>query len=511
LVAALSIALVLVTTGLVVVVRDRAEARRELDALREELDAQQTPADTDESNEGSAQPGDGGDAAPQGDGPAQGDGPPQGDAPSRGDAPSETPSDQGGLQDLLEQLMGSAGMPNVDPACFADVMGEGGGESIEGTVEEQVAAIAPIVEELRGLRFEDGVDPEFQTSEQFERELAEAVESDYPAAQADLDSRVLQLLGAIPKGTDLKALQGEVLEGQVAGYYDPDTGEIVVRVPDAGDSLDLNGQVTLAHELNHALTDQALGLPGADQEGQSDANLAATALVEGDATLLMQQFSFAAASLMDQLGSALSPDALAAQGQLEDVPAYLRNELMFPYLSGLSYACRLYVEGGWPAVDAAYDDLPQTTAEILFPDAAGGAPEDPADPASPGSGWTQARRDTLGAAPLLWLLQAPGGDEEAAVDGAEDAARQWAGDELTLFTDGDRSAMALALVARDDSGTMCDAVGEWYRAAFDTTSEESSGVTVLAGGGQVGALACDGRDVRLGIAPDEATAVALSR
>jgi len=354
------------------------------------------------------------------------------------------------------------------------------------------------------------VDPDFQTSDEFERELAETVESEYPAAQADLDSRALQLLGAIPKGTDLKALQSEVLEGQVAGYYDPDTGEIVVRVPNAGESLDLNGQVTLAHELDHALTDQALGLPAADDEGRSDANLAATALVEGDATLLMQQFSFAAASLMDQLGSALSPDALAAQGQLEDVPAYLRNELMFPYLSGLSYACRLYVDGGWPAVDAAYDDLPQTTAEILFPEAAGEAPEDPSDPSSPGGGWTQARRDTLGAAPLLWLLEAPGGDEEAAVDGAEDAVRQWAGGELTLFTDGDRSALAVDLVANDDGAVLCDAVQAWYQAAFDTTSDESGGVTVLAGGGQVGALACDGDDVRLGIGPDEATAVALS-
>ena len=83
--------------------------------------------------------------------------------------------------------------------------------------------------------------------------------------------------------------------------------------------------------------------------------------------------------------------------------------------------------------------------------------------------------------------------------------------ELTLFTDGDRSALAVALVAKDDGAALCDAVQDWYPAAFDTTSEESGGVTVLAGGGQVGALACDGGDVRLGIGPDEATAVALSR
>ena len=406
--------------------------------------------------------------------------------------------------------MGSAGLPDVDPACFTDVLGEGGGESIDGTVEEQVAAIAPVVEDLRGLRFEDRVDPDFQTSDEFERELADTVESEYPAEQADLDSRVLQLLGAVPKGTDLKALQSEVLEGQVAGYYDPETGEIVVRVPDAGASLDINGQVTLAHELDHALTDQALGLPGADDEGQSDANLAATALVEGDATLLMQQFSFTAASLMDQLGSALSPDALAAQDQLEDVPAYLRNELMFPYLSGLSYACRLYVEGGWPAVDAAYDDLPQTTAEILFPEAAGDArgPErsrvarrrvDAGPPgharcraaavAAPGSRWRRGGRASR--APRT---RCAGGRVASSRCSPTGTARRWP------------SGWSIG----DDGGALCAAVQEWYSAAFDTTSEESGGVTVMAGGDQVGALACEGRDVRLGIAPDEATAVGLT-
>ena len=33
---------------------------------------------------------------------------------------------------------------------------------------------------------------------------------------------------------------------------------------------------------------------------------------------------------------------------------------------------------------------------------------------------------------------------------------------------------------------------------------------MMDGGGQVGALHCDGRDVRLGIGPDEATAAALA-
>ena len=100
------------------------------------------------------------------------------------------------------------------------------------------------------------------------------VRAEYPVEQADLDSRALQLLGAVPRGTDLKALQEDLMSGQVAGYYDPETGDVVVRVPEGGGSLDANGQITLAHELDHALTDQALGLPDIEEVGASDANLA---------------------------------------------------------------------------------------------------------------------------------------------------------------------------------------------------------------------------------------------
>ena len=191
---------------------------------------------------------------------------------------------------------------------------------------------------------------------------------------------------------------------------------------------------------------------------------------------------------MDQLGSALSPDALAAQDQLEDVPAYLRNELMFPYLSGLSYACRLYVEGGWPAVDAAYDDLPQTTAEILFPEAAGDKPENPRDPASPGGGWTQARRTrsaprrccgcsrprvaTRRPASRTPRTRCAGGRVASSRCTRTATVRRWPSGWSTATT-AERSAPPCR---------------EWYGAAFDATSEENGGVTVMAGGDQVGAL-----------------------
>ena len=485
------------------VTRDDAEEAARSDLL-ERVDALLREGSDGQSN-GGAGDGDGGTA---GDGGSDS----EGTNPSPDTVPSEPqPGDSG---DPLEDLLGGlGGTPEVDPSCL---LGEGStpnllGGGIEGTVDEQVEQIARLVEEERGLQFDREIEPELLAADEFDQRIAEMVRAEYPVEQADLDSRMLQLLGAVPRGTDLKALQEDLMSGQVAGYYDPETGAVVVRVPEGGGSLDANGQITLAHELDHALTDQALGLPDIEEAGASDANLARLALVEGDATLLMQRFSLQSIGLLDQLGSALGPEAAAAQEDLAGVPSYLRSELMFPYTTGLAYACRLQDDGGWRGVDAAYDQLPVSTAEVLFADREGFAPVDPTDVEAPGGAWDEAERDTLGAAELQWLFQAPGGDEGRAIEGAESAAHAWAGGELALFTEGERSALGLALVDDSDTGALCAAVEEWYQAAFETDATESGGATVLDGGGQVGVLRCDGPDVRLGIAPDQATAAALAR
>jgi hypothetical protein len=510
------VALLATTAGLVVLVQDRADARRELASLRQQLETQQgggaAPPASSPQPGGSSRKGDG-PQAPQGDAP-QSDGPqgdaPQGDAPApKGDAPQS--NDQ---SNPLDNLLGGSGAPNLDPACLgldsSNPLNGLKGNPIDGTVEQQVTKISALVENERGLRFKHPVKPEFLASKDFDQRLAKNVDSEYSASQADIDGRVLSLLGAVPKGTDMKALQSELMTGQVAGYYDPESGDIVVRVPDGGGSLDGEGQVTLAHELDHALTDQALVLPDSEQKGQSDSDLARLALVEGDATLLMEQFSMKSLGLLGQLGGALSPDALQAQRQLEETPAYMQRQLMFPYITGLEYTCRLYKAGGWPGVDIAYKLLPRTSAEVMFPEESGMVPKDPKDPATLTGGWKVAQKDTIGAAQLLWLMQAPGGNERKGLDQPLDAVRHWAGGELVLSTKGDQSALGVALVDNQDGGALCSAVENWYQAAFSTSRSQDGDAVVMNGEGQVGVARCAGRDVRLGIAPDLATATKLA-
>ena len=383
-------------------------------------------------------------------------------------------------------------------------------------VEEQIASIADAVERLRGLEFGEPVEPVFLSPEEITARVRELFLEEYTPELGDQESRILGALGAIPPETDLRSLRAEVFGSQVAGFYDPHTGELVVR--QAGDALTANDRIVLAHELDHALTDQVLGLPVPDdlRAGSEDRDLAATALVEGDATLLMQRYSVSL-SLEDQLG-ALDPtaliDAFQAQADLAELPHFLQAELRFPYEEGLTYVCDRHAEGGWPAVDAAYDDPPDSTLEILFPDRDGLALGDPrpgSDPDAPG--WDPTPGRQFGAAQLLWLLQAPGGDPTQALPNAEAVVGEWAGGALNLWTKGPDSAVAILLLDRPGGASLCRGISDWYRAAIPDDDEQvDQGPALLTDGtAQDGFLRCVGDEVRLGIAPQVRTAMAITR
>lgn len=419
----------------------------------------------------------------------------------------------GQLDDLLGggDLLGGAN-PQALAACVgSDDLGSlfGPGETLTGTIDDQIRQIARGVEELRGLTFGTDVTPTLLAPADFAERVASTVREEYPADEADIDARYLVGLGALPAGTDLLDLQAELLAGQVAGFYDPDTGELVV--PDDGDGgLDATERLVLAHELDHALTDQALGLPPIDVKGDWDGNLARSALAEGDATLLMQRYASTRLSLMDQFGQMMDSDVLGSQQQLEAVPPYLRRELMFPYTSGLAYVCAGYGADGWAAVDADYATPPSTTAEILFPERTDLEPTDASDLRSPGGAWEVVRTDTIGAAQLLWLFEAPGGDESAALPDALEAVRAWGGGELIIATRGADTSIGIALVDESASGALCSAVDTWYERSFDDDVRSGAGATVTFDGGrQAAVLECRGGEVRLGIGPDLATASAL--
>ncbi|MGI8685744.1 MAG: hypothetical protein ACR2MO_11780 [Acidimicrobiales bacterium] len=377
---------------------------------------------------------------------------------------------------------------------------------------EQLREIATGLQELRMLRFRHVPEPVYVTPDEMSRRvLAEVAASLSPEVAAD-EARGLISLGALPAGADLHALTEQALGEQVAGYYDTETGELVVARQTTSGGLDGQSRIVLAHELDHALTDQAIGLPADDGQpapGAEDAALARLALVEGDATLAMQLYGLAYVPLLDQLSGLTG--AISSQDKLARLPYHVQQNLLFPYIGGLSLACALHDAGGWAAVDAAYKAPPASTAQVLFPERylAGEAPVDPRDPSAPGGVWTALPRRAFGAAELQWLLEAPGGDTDDAVDHADQRAAGWAGGELQVWVDGDRTATGVALVQHAGQPALCATMAAWYAAAFrggKQVAKKAGEALAVDGARQDAVIHCAGADVRIGIAPDLATA-----
>lgn len=380
------------------------------------------------------------------------------------------------------------------------------------TLAEQLERVTRTVAELRQLPFDELPAPTFLTPEELAEEAAAVVE-DYTLADADIDVRVLSLLGAVEPGTDLRQLLSVALAEQVAGFYDPEDGRLVVGTRDASRRLGPLDELVLAHELEHALVDQVIGLPDLEvQAGDEDRAFAHQALIEGDATVLMEEYATVAFSFIDQLR--LAGESFALAGQLEnltEMPHVIQRTLLMPYEEGAVFVRTLLDEGGWAAVDDAYRSPPDSTADILYPERylSGEEHVAPRPVPVPGGAWVHGATMGFGAADLLLLFEAPGGEPDRALEVPRERAAAWNGGTLALFQQGDVSSVGIGMA---DRGGLCLSVTAWYEAAFPEAmaSVDPDGTAVFDGATQDAVVRCPPDEVRVGIAPDLGTARTLA-
>jgi hypothetical protein len=366
------------------------------------------------------------------------------------------------------------------PSC-ADRVAQRG----TGTRSAQVQTIAREVERLRRLRFKRLPTPEYVSQAEMIRRFRREVD-DAPAGSIDVSERALLAVGAIKPGTDLEQLSRNELADDVAGYYEQDTHKLVVLKESGKKVLSADERITLAHELEHALADQRIGLPDDPTKADppptvrrnDEAPAAAGALTEGDATLLT--YAYARADVSREVAELLQePSPPGASG----VPYYIEATEGFPYSEGEAFVCRLYERAGWRAVDRAYTNLPTTTAQILFPEryVAGEPFVDPPHAASPGAGWKLLDYSTLGAFDLLAFFRAPGDRLARGLSEPRLRAAAWAGGEAKVWGRGKRTVATLSLIERLHTEIpLCESMRAWARAA----------------GRPATAISCSGRVVR---------------
>ncbi|MPZ26241.1 MAG: hypothetical protein GEV12_07245 [Micromonosporaceae bacterium] len=409
----------------------------------------------------------------------------------------------GGLGSLLigdDPLLQACADPGTAPPALAE--------------PASLAAVTAHTEALRRRELVESPDIQLLPDAEMTARVARSFRGRAEPAQVDLDTRALTGLGAIQPGTDLGSLRVDAFAEQVNGYHLGEQGVIGVRAADDDpDRLRPLERVVLAHELEHALSFQHLGRPSDSRDGDesTDARLASAALVEGSATTTMLHYATAVLTPAQQAVLRGDLRLRAGQGALAGYSPYLLAELQFPYREGLRYTCRRWLAGGWDEVEAGYRDPPASTAAVLFPERHGEQPRRPATLADPGGPWEHARTSSFGAAELEWLLTAPGGEVSASLDQPRQRVSAWDGGELAVWTNGDATAVGLALVDRGGGPALCDTVRQWYAAAFPRASQEQDGTRVrFDGPRQDAVLACPGSQVRLGIAPTATVAATIT-
>ena len=347
--------------------------------------------------------------------------------------------------------------------------------SAAGPAQSEEAVLDEIerkVVDIRGLEPTEEVAREVIDEARLREIFTATYEEESPPEYVAANERLYKALGLLPADADLKKMTLDMLSAGVAGFYRDD--EKKMYVVSRSDALSAEDRITYAHEYTHALQDQHFPVfkDQADVLDQTDQLLARQAIYEGDASILMTYWAIGNLT-PQELAKITQPGASAEQqAVLDSMPAILRETLLYPYTTGAFYVQATQMTGGWPAVDAYYSAMPESTEQILHKDkyTAGEAPVTVALPETLatdlGAGWSVPLEDTFGEFQTgIWLRE--GGVAKAAADAA---AAGWGGDRLAVL-EGPDGAWAVAMQTAWDTPTDAEA----FDAAARTALERAGG------------------------------------
>ncbi len=371
-----------------------------------------------------------------------------------------------GKNHLWEQAIAraTATLPNVDVTIQA--AGDGGRdsdipqadttpeESIPSEIISQMNTIQEQIIYLRGLSPNGTFSRKILSTEQLRQELIETFENEMSAYDSWEYTLTLSIFGLLNEDFDIYHFHIDLLTEQIAGYYDHESQAMVLV---AGTQFGGPERLTYAHEYTHALQDQnfdienGLGYNDEACEGDSERCAAIESLLEGDATLSETQWFLHYATDQDHA------DLMAFYNDMEmpnmdKAPAFLGEDLLFPYQYGYDFAQNLFERGGWEAVNQAYQNPPVSTEQILHPE------RYPADVPLPvnlpdllpilGDGWEEVDKDVIGEW-YTYLILAFGLDEEARVNKSRSAraAEGWEGDAYAVYNNAQNQSAAMVFDA----------------------------------------------------------------
>ncbi|MGH9389300.1 MAG: hypothetical protein ACRD1Z_06765, partial [Vicinamibacteria bacterium] len=191
---------------------------------------------------------------------------------------------------LLSLSLASAAAPQMSEAEMSEALDRIG--ELLGLPPVSPDELKRRVADVGKLSFQNDVPVNFMSRDELARYIGDLFDQEYPVDYAEREERMLRGFGFLTEGQGLRAIREKVLGENVAGVYDERPGVKKLFAISSGQSLNLMNQLVLSHELRHAIQDQQVVIREKlqVQSDYDDRRLAALCLLEGDASVLMEQY-----------------------------------------------------------------------------------------------------------------------------------------------------------------------------------------------------------------------------
>ena len=345
-----------------------------------------------------------------------------------------------------------------------------------------------LASKIRGLAVKKPVPCKIQNKEEVTQYLKDTIKTKVPKKRLQSEESIYKFLGILPEDYDYESGIVKLYTSQLGGYYDADKDYYAMAA-----WMPAMMQVPIAvHELIHALQDQHFTIDKLldNTTVTSDTLLARSAVLEGDATAVMIDYTLGlqgGARLENQesvSGFLLQniSSALLSSGTT-DAPQALYAMLIFPYVSGLNFVHSHLKNGGYKQVDKLYSRLPRTTEEILHPEVYLSGEKSFSEvevskykKGIPGVSDEAVFTDRLGEFFISTMLSSQIGPAVAG-----EAARGWGGDNIALYSinasSKDFMVWGTAWDSKSDAVEFFKAMSEAFKKRFKANPVETAKMT----------------------------------
>jgi hypothetical protein len=302
--------------------------------------------------------------------------------------------------------------------------------------------------EITGLKLRTPLKKSLRSREEIRAYIIKQMDEDKNAAERYAGARGAEAFGLLPKGFDFDTFMVNVLTEQVEGLYDPKAREFYIA-----DWSPLEDQrMVMAHELTHALQDQYFDIDAWEKAARpnDDAELARDAVIEGSATAAMVDYLMrdTGKSIKDlpEFDPSMLLGDLGSTPTLQKAPPFIKDALIFPYLSGMAFSAAILKNTGWSGLPGVFAKPPVSTQQIMHPALyrSGRIPKTVTLPRIEkllGGNWSKLDENVMGEFGWKEVLK-----QFLDADRAKTMAAAWAGDWYSVYEE--KQSKRLVLVTR---------------------------------------------------------------